>query len=170
MTGELTCVGAIAGAFGVRGELRVKSFCANPKDIGKYSPLVSEDGTKHFDLKISRTINNGFAVRISGVDNKEDADALKGTRLYVPIDRLPKLPDDEFYHTDLIGLEVVDSGGNALGHVTSVHDHGAGDILEIKSPGQPPVLIPFTKLNVPTVDLAAKRVIVDPPEGLFSDD
>ena len=163
----LTCVGAIAGAFGVRGEVRLKSFCATPEDIGQYSPLQTQDG-QSYDVRITRPIKNAFAARLSGVTTKEQADALKGQRLYAPRDRLPQLPDDEFYHADLIGLSVVDTGGKTLGRITAVHDHGAGDILEITGPGlKGSAMLPFTREAVPTVDLTAGRIIADPPEGIF---
>lgn len=168
MTGELICVGAIAGSFGVRGEVRLKSFCAEPSDIANYVPLTDEDGARSFSLTLTRPIKNGFAARLGGVATKEQADALKGLRLYAPRDRLPALPDDEFYHADLIGLEVRDTGGTVLGNVRSVHNHGAGDLLEIFGPGlKSTVLLPFTKEAVPTVDLGQGRIIADPPEGLF---
>jgi len=164
---NLICVGAISGAFGVRGEVRIKSFCADPSSIGDYSPLTTEDG-KTFDLGITRAIKGGFAAVISGVDNKEDADALRSTRLYTARDNLPNLPDDEFYHSDLIGLTAVDTGGETLGKIKTVLNHGAGDILEVTGPGlKEPVLVPFTKEAVPTVDLSASRIVIDPPEGLF---
>lgn len=164
---ELICVGAISGAFGVRGEVRLKSFCANPAAIADYGPLSTEEGTV-YDIGITRALKGGFAAVISGVDNKEDADALKSTRLYTSRDNLPSLPDDEFYHSDLIGLLAVDTGGVVLGKVKGVENHGAGDILEITGPElKAPVLFPFTKASVPTVDLASGRLILDPPEGLF---
>ncbi len=166
---ERVCVGAIAGAFGVRGEVRLKSFCADPASIGDYSPVEDENG-RAFDLNVNRQIKNGFAARLSGVSTKEDADALRGVRLYVGRDRLPHLPDDEFYHADLLGLEVLDSGGGRLGKIAAVLNHGAGDILEIRGPGlKGGVLLPFTKEAVPTVDLSGGRVVVDPPDGLFPD-
>lgn len=166
---DRVCVGAIAGAFGVRGEVRLKSFCADPAAIGDYSPVEDEDG-RAFDLKVSRPIKNGFAARLSSVSTKEDADALRGLRLFVDRDRLPSLPDDEFYHADLLGLEVLDVGGVRLGKIAAVLNHGAGDLLEVRGPGlKGGVLLPFTKEAIPTVDLAGGRVIVDPPDGLFSD-
>lgn len=170
MADDLTCVGAIAGAFGVKGEARIKSFCAEPGDIKTYSPFTSEDGSRAFKITISRSIKNGFAGRIEGVNNREDVEALKGTRLYIPISRLPQLPDDEFYHSDLIGLDVFGTGGDKLGEVRAVHDHGAGDLLEVFGKGwKSTVLLPFTKEAVPTIDIASGRIIADPPEGLFPD-
>ena len=167
-TPDLICVGALAGAFGVRGEVRLKSFCADPEAIADYAPLTTEDGSRRFSVTVTRSIPNGLAARLSGIETKEEADALKGLRLFAPRDRLPALPDDEFYHADLIGLEVVDTGGTVLGRVRAVLDHGAGDLLEIAGPGlKSTVLLPFTLEAVPTVDLDAGRIVADPPEGLF---
>lgn len=164
------CVGVIAGAFGTDGEVRLKSFCAEPDAIAEYGALTSEDGSLAYDVTLDRPIKNGFAARLTGVKTKEDADALRGQKLYVHRDMLPGLPDDEFYHSDLEGLAVFDTGGTSLGTVKSVLNHGAGDLLEVQENGRSEtVLVPFTKDGVPTVDLAKGRVIVDPPAGLFSD-
>ena len=162
---ELICVGAIAGAFGVQGEVRLKSFCATPADIARYAPLFTEDGARSFSLRITRPVTGGFAARLGGVASKEAADALKGLTLWAEKSKLPSLPDDEFYHADLIGLAVVDTGGAPLGQVRAVHNHGAGDILEVFVPGaRAAMLLPFTSAVVPTVDLAAGRIVADPPE------
>ena len=158
------CVGAIAGSFGVRGEVRLKSFCAEPSDIAAYGPLFAEDG-RSFRVTLTRPVAGGLGARLSGVATKEEADALRGTSLYVDRTRLPSLGDDEFYHADLIGLEVRDTGGAPLGRVAAVLNHGAGDILEITG-GAEPLLLPFTRAAVPTVDLAAGRIVADPPEGV----
>lgn len=165
---ERVCVGAIAGAFGVKGELRLKSFCSQPEDIAVYGELTTEDGARRFTVRVTRTVKNGLAARLSGVATKEQADALKGTRLYAERSRMPALPDDEFYHADLIGLEVRDTGGTLIGTVRAVQDFGAGDMLEVHGPGlKSTALLPFTRENVPTVDIAAGRIVADPPEGLF---
>ncbi|SIO42696.1 16S rRNA processing protein RimM [Rhodovulum sp. ES.010] len=168
MSEARVCVGAIAGSFGVRGEVRLKSFCAEPTAIAGYGPLSTEDGGRRFEVTLGRPVKGGFAARLSGVTSKEAADALRGTRLYAPRAKLPDLAEDEFYHADLIGLAVVDTGGQVLGRVRAVHDHGAGDLLEVHGPGlKSTVLLPFTETCVPTVDLAAGRLIADPPDGLF---
>ena len=164
------CVGAIAGSFGVRGEVRLKSFCSEPADIGSYGKLSTEDGSTFYDIKLTRPVKSGYAAKLTGVATKEDADALRGTRLYAPRSALPKLPDDEFYHADLIGLAAMDTGGVKIGNVAAVHNHGAGDLLEIRGTGLGSgLLIPFTQTAVPTVDLSAGRLILDPPEGLLDD-
>lgn len=160
------CVGAISGSYGVRGEVRLKSFCAEPTAIAEYGPLYSEDGTRSFKVALTRPVAGGLGARIAGVDTKEQADALKGITLFVSRDKFPSLPDDEYYHADLIGLEVRDTGGVLLGKVTAVHNHGAGDLLEVGVAGATSILLPFTMATVPTVDLGAGRIVVDPPEGL----
>lgn len=166
---DRVCLGAISGAYGVRGEVRLKSFCAVPEDVAAYGPLETEDGTVRFDVTLTGKVKNGFSARLSGVSTKEAADSLRGTRLYVDRGRLPAPEDDEeFYHADLIGLEVHDAGGAHLGTVRAVHYHGATDLLEIAVPGQSgTVLLPFTKQAVPRIDIAARRIVADPPGGLF---
>lgn len=168
---ELICVGAIAGAFGVRGEARLKSFCADPAAIADYAPLTDETGARSFTVKITRPVKGGFAARLGGVATREEAEALKGLRLFAPRGRMPDLPDDEFYHSDLIGLAVYDTGGVELGEVISVADYGGGDFLEVKLGKNGKLLLtPFTQDAVPTVDLAAGRVVVDPPEDVEEPD
>jgi len=160
-------MGAIAGAYGVRGEVRIKSFCANPEDIETYSPLQDADGNS-YDLALIGPIKNGYSARIVQVATKEEADALKGTELFAARDMLPSLPDDEYYYTDLIGLEVFDTGGQSVGRVKAVHNHGADDLIEVTGVGtSATVLVPFTQSSVPTVDLGAGRIVIDPPEGIF---
>ncbi len=165
---DRVCVGAIAGSFGVSGEVRLKSFCTAPEDIAAYGPLWTEDGARSFTVRLTRAaVSGGVGARLSGVATKEQADALKGTGLYADRDRLPALPDDEFYHADLIGLTVQDTGGAVIGTVQAVHNHGAGDLLEVAGPGlKAPLLLPFTLAIVPTVDLKAGRIVADIPEGL----
>ena len=163
---DRVCVGAIAGAFGVRGEVRLKSFCAEPAAIADYGPLYDDKG-RRFDVALTTSVKGGFAARLSGVGSKEAADALRGVRLHADREKLPPLTEDEFYHADLIGLDVVDTGGAPIGAVRAVLNHGAGDLLEIAPVGGgQPLLLPFTREAVPTVDLASRRIVVDPPDGL----
>ncbi len=168
---KMVCVGAIAGAFGVRGEARLKPFTADPLALGDYGALSSEDGARRFTLEITRPIKGGLvAGRLSGVETREAAEALRGTRLYVPRTALPPTEEDEYYHADLIGMTVVDLDGAALGAVAAVHDHGAGDLLEIARPGggaRP--LLPFTRDAVPHVDVGARVITADPPAGVFEE-
>ena len=163
---NLICVGAFSGSYGVNGEIRLKSFCADPEAIADYAPLTSEDGKRVFSITLTRSIKGALVAKIDGITNKEDADALKGIRLFAERAQLPALPDDEFYHADLIGLTVLDTGGTVIGTVHAVQNHGASDLLEIVLEGSSAtVLLPFTNEVVPTVDLASGRIVADPPEG-----
>ena len=162
------CVGAVAGAYGVRGEVRLKSFCADPRAISGYGPLHTEDGSRSFSVRLGPQLKNGFAARLSGVTSKEAADALRGARLYVDRTLFPAPDEEEYYHADLIGLGVFDAGGTEIGRIKAVLNHGAGDILEIDMAGKSgTALLPFSKAVVPTVDLSRGRIIVDPPDGAF---
>ena len=165
MAQDRICIGAIAGAFGVAGEVRLKSFCSDPSDIASYGPLSTEDGSRQFRITLTKPVTGGFGARIAGVTTREAAEELRGISLFVDRARLPSLPDDEFYHADLVGLEVLDTGGGPVGKVTAVHNHGAGDIIEISSAHhKSALLLPFTKAIVPNVNLSAGRLVVDLPE------
>lgn len=165
---EMICIGAIAGAFGVRGEVRLKSFTANPEDIAVYGPLSTEDGAHRFDVTLTGQTRGALTARLTGLRTKEAAEALRGVRLFAPRAVLPGLPEDEFYHADLVGLAVHDTGGTLLGHVATVQNHGATDLLEIAVPDRAEtVLLPFTRAAAPTVDPGAGRIVADPPDGLF---
>ena len=158
-------------AFGVKGEVRLKSFCAEPAAIAAYAPLFTETNSKGFSITITGAIKNGFSARLSGVESKEQAEELRGTQLFADRDKLPGLTDEEYYHADLIELSVIDVGGRQLGTVKSVLNHGATDLIEVQLSDQSgTVLVPFTRDVVPTVDLTAGRIIIDPPDGLFPDD
>lgn len=165
MTTEMICVGAIAGAFGISGEVRLKSFCTEPTDIAAYGPLFTEDGRREFRVTLTRPVAGGLGARIAGVSGRDAAEALRGTSLFVPRDRLPSLPDDEYYHADLVGLSAFDTGGELFGKVTAIYNHGAGDIVEISTiRHKSTLLLPFTLAIVPNVDLAAGRIVIDLPE------
>jgi 16S rRNA processing protein RimM len=163
------CVGAVAGAHGVRGAVKIKSFTAAPEDVARYGPLEDETGKRQFSLRL---IGNGKGVLIghlSGIADREQAEASRGLRLYLPRAALPPTEEDEYYHADLLGLEAVLTDGTLVGTVRAVHDFGAGDTLEIARPEGPPVVVPFTRAVVPSVDLAAGRLTVDPPPGLLDE-
>ncbi len=147
-------LGVILSAHGIRGDVLVKSFADVAADISAYGPLMSADPERQFELRVVRETNKGLIVHIKDVDDRTAAEALKGTKLFVPRERLPDPEPDAFYHADLIGLRAVDASGNTLGTVTSVQNYGANDILELARDGSGETdLIPFTKAHVPDVSL-----------------
>ena len=157
------CLGAITGAHGVRGLVRIKSFTETPEDLTAYGPLWDEAGRRRFDVTVKSQAKGALIAAIAGVDDRDAAEALKGTRLYVDRTALPPTEEEEYYHADLIGLSAEDRDGKAIGRVTGVQNYGAGDILEIERPDGTELLLPFTKAAVPEVDLAEGRLVVDPP-------
>ncbi len=172
MEERLIKMAAIGAAHGVNGEVRVKCFTAEPMSLGRYGALRSEDG-RVFEIERLRPAKGTVVVaKFHGVDDRSAAEALNGLSLHVERSALPGLPEDEFYHADLIGLSAVDPAGEALGTVTAVHDFGAGDMLEIASHGSRPLLVPFTKAAVPDVDIRGRYITVIPPvevEGELQD-
>jgi 16S rRNA processing protein RimM len=165
--GGRVLLGIVTGAQGVRGAVRIKSFTAEPADIGSYGPLEDESGARRFRLAVAGQSKGVVIARIDGVEDRNAAEALRGVRLHVDRAALPPPEEEEYYHADLVGLEAALPDGTAFGRVVAVHDFGAGDSLEIERPEGGTVLVPFSRAAVPVVDVAARRLVVDPPEGLF---
>lgn len=163
------CVGVVAGPHGVRGAVRIKSFTARPEDVAAYGPLGDESGTQHFDVQLIGAAKGVVIGRFSGVDDRNQAEALRGLHLYLPRAALPPPEDEEYYHVDLIGLAAMLADGTELGRVHAIHDFGAGDSLEIERNGAAPLVVPFTRAVVPVVEIGAGRLVIDLPEGLLDD-
>ncbi len=161
------CVGRIAGAHGVRGDVRIASYTEDPFDIAAYGPVWDEDGARRFAIRPLRMAKTHVVARIDGIDDRNAAEALKGVGLYVARDALPDADEDEFYWEDLVGLRAETTDGAALGSVLAVHDFGAGEVLEVGETRRDAVYVPFTREIVPTVELSAGRIVIDPVPGLF---
>ncbi|HZB36894.1 MAG TPA: ribosome maturation factor RimM [Beijerinckiaceae bacterium] len=167
----LVLIGEFGRAHGLRGEVRLKSYTAEPAAIASYAPLLAEDG-RAFTLESVRPAGGSspdmLIARVKGIATREAAEALNRVRLHAPRDRLsPPEAEDEFLAADLIGLAAESTAGAQLGTIVAVPNYGGGDLLEIAPPRGPSALLPFTKAFVPTVDLAGGRVVVDPPADLF---
>ena len=165
VTDTLVLVGAVAGARGLKGEVRIKSFTEDPKAIATYGELLSEDGLHRFKIKITGSAKGQLLAQIVNVNDRTAAEGLKGTRFYVPKDILPKAEEGEFYHADLIGLSAVGLDGSELGKIIAVEDYGAGPFIEVEA--EDSFLVPFTKEAVPEVLIGEGRVVINPPDGLF---
>lgn len=161
------CLGVVTGPHGVKGAVRVKSFTMSPRDIERYGPLEDESGERRFALRVIGEGKGVLLARLSGVEDRDRAETLRGLRLYLPREKLPQPEADEYYHADLIGLAAVLGDGTPLGRVRAIHDFGAGDTLEVEREGAPPLLVPFTRAVVPVVDIAGGRVVLEPPPGLL---
>jgi 16S rRNA processing protein RimM len=161
--GERVCIAQFGAAHGVRGEVRLKSFTADPMDVTRYGELELEDGSRTFRIEAARPQKDMLVVRLAGVRDRNTAETLTNRKLFVPRDRLPAAEEGEFYHADLIGLAVTTRDGAPFGTVIAVHDFGAGDILEIKPATGPSIMLPFTEAAVPVVDIAGRTLVIEPP-------
>ena len=158
-------VARIGAAHGIRGEVKLWPFTANPEAVASYGPLETEDGARRFEIESLRAAKDHLVVRLAGVNNRDTASSLRNTDLFVPRERLPPIEEpDTFYHADLVGLDVVTADGAQVGTVHAVHNFGAGDIIEIMPISRgAPVMLQFNEATVPKVDLAARQIVVVPP-------
>ena len=155
---------AIIGAQGLQGAVKVKLFTETPEGLARYGVLKDRQG-KRFEITAIRPAKDGEAViSFSGIANRDAAEALKGTELFVERSQLPAPGEEEFYHADLIGLEAQDSEGRMLGKVAAIHNYGASDVMEIARPDGDSVLLAFTRETVPVIDTAGGRIVVAVPE------
>jgi 16S rRNA processing protein RimM len=160
----------VTGGHGTRGEVRLKSFAEGPAALTDYGALERSDGGAPLEVVSLRPTKDGLIARFAGVSDRNAADALRGVELSVPRHRLPEPEPDEFYFADLVGLAAVRPDGEALGKVIAVHNFGAGDVIEVELAGSlETIFVPFTREAVPEIDVAARRLIVDPPEGLLEE-
>lgn len=158
------CVGQFAGAHGVRGVVKLRSFTSDPMAIFDYAPITNEQG-QVFKIAFKSADKDQFLVDVEGIKNKEDADALRGDRLYVPRSALPKTRKGEYYLAELVGLQVRDEAGTEYGQVMAAHDHGAGVFLEIGHTRKDSFMLPFKDAFVPEVDLDAGTAVIVVPDG-----
>ena len=164
---DLVSVGVITGAHGIRGEVKLRSFTAEPDGLLRYSPLLTAAGTK-LEIAKLRPQKDGFIAVLKGVTDRNAAEALKGTALFVPRDRLPPPDPGEVYVADLIGRRVVLAGGTMLGEIVDVANYGAGDLIDVKVEGRrDTVLIPFADGFV--TESEGAEIVVDLPEGFLDD-
>jgi 16S rRNA processing protein RimM len=157
---------AIIGAQGLKGEVRVKTFTADPLSLADYGGLHTKDG-RRFTVTAARGTKTGEAIlTLDEVRDRAAAEALKGIELYIARAALPAAGEDEFYHADLIGLRAEDAEGRALGTVHAIHNYGAGDVIEIARPDGDTVLLPFTRETVPLIEIEKQRLVVAVPEEI----
>ncbi|HET9573980.1 MAG TPA: ribosome maturation factor RimM [Methyloceanibacter sp.] len=164
---ERVLLGEIGAAQGLKGEVRLHSFTEEEEAITAYGPL--EDETGHvIEIEALRATPKALIARVKGVTTREGAEALTGTKLYIPRSRLPEREEEEWYHAELIGLAALDRDGVTIGRVVAIQNFGAGDLLELApANGGPTVLIPFTRETVPEIDVEGERLTLVPPAGLL---
>jgi 16S rRNA processing protein RimM len=161
----MVLVGVIVGAHGIKGEVKLKSFTSEPMSIGRYGPLQSASG-QQFEITKLKAAKDDFIASLKSINDRNDAETLKGVELLVAREKLPKLKTNETYAHDLMGLDVVLENGSALGKLVGMPNYGAGDLLEVAVEGSSEtVLIPFTNTFVPQEDFSTGKIVVSLPEG-----
>lgn len=172
MSDELVPIGFIRAAQGLQGAVVVHAYSGNPESLTSYGALQDATGEQSFTFTLHGTKDKDFICRLKNVTDRTQAESLKGIKLFLPASKLPATAEDEFYHRDLVGLNVEDTDGKKIGIVRSVNDLGHSDALLIeftdRDPAQTELLL-FTKQNVPFVSIKEKKIVVDLPEGLFDD-
>lgn len=167
---NLVLMGVFGAAVGLKGEIRLKSYTADPVDIAGYGPLLTRDG-RAFEIISVREANEVVVVRVKGISDRTAAEKLTNIELFVPREVLGEAEDDdEFFHADLVGLNAETAAGERLGTVAALYDFGAGDMVEIKPPRGKPLVYPFTKAVVPVVDIAGGRIVIEPPREIEGDE
>jgi 16S rRNA processing protein RimM len=164
------CVARIGAAHGVRGAVKLWTFTEDPRAVARYGPLWTKDGARQFELAQVREAKDHLVATFKGVTTRNDAERLNGIELYVARNSLPATDEDEYYHADLIGLAAITAANEPLGEVIAIHNFGAGDIIEIAPPAGTSIMLPFSNAVVPTVDLAAGRVVIALPEEIDGDE
>lgn len=158
-------VGRFGAAHGVRGEVRIKSYTADPMALAGYAGLSDQNGARAFVIESARPVKDDVIVaRVKGVNDRSAAEALTNLEIYIARDALPPPDEEEFYVADLIGMRAERADGTPFGVISNVLNFGAGDILDIALEGGGARLVPFTRACAPHVDVKGRRVTVEPPE------
>jgi 16S rRNA processing protein RimM len=164
------CIARIGAAHGVRGAVKLWTFTEDPFAVKRYGPLSTKDGARQFEVTDAREAKGHLVATLKGVTTRDEAERLNGVELYIAREKLPATREDEYYHTDLIGLAAVTTADRPLGRVIAIYNFGAGDIMEIAPPQGATMLLPFTNAVVPTVDLKAGRVMIELPDEIEGED
>ena len=159
-------MGQFSKPFRLEGHIKVVSFCETPSDIMAYNPLLIDGTKKPIIFTWCKPAGHVFIAKLPNVCNKEVAKTLNGKKLFANRDKFADLPDNEFYFSDIENCIVYDLNEKQFGKIKGIHNFGAGNLLEIsKFEDDSSIMVVFSKINFPTVDVLAKKVIINPPNG-----
>jgi 16S rRNA processing protein RimM len=165
---DWVCVAVVATAHGLRGMLKLRCFTERPEDVAAYGPVFDQNG-RRFELEVIGPAPGGVLARAHGIEDRNAAEALRGTELFVPRSALPELAPDEFYYSDLEGMEALRADGSRFGVVHGVANFGAGDLIEVMADDGQRISLPFTRETIPSIDLERRRLVVQPPDELVTE-
>ena len=159
---------AVAAAHGLRGVLKLRCFTDQPEDVAAYGPVFDQNG-RRLELEVIGPAPGGVLARAQGIDDRNAAEALRGTELFVSRSALPDPAPDEFYYSDLEGLEALRPDGSRFGVVQGVANFGAGDVIDVLADDGRQISLPFTREIVPSIDLERRRLVVQAPDELVAE-
>jgi 16S rRNA processing protein RimM len=165
---DWVCVAQVASTHGLRGLLKLRCFTERPQDVAAYGPVFDRNG-RRFELEVIGPAPGGVLARAQGIEDRNAAEALRGTELFVPRSALPELAPEEFYYSDLEGMEALRADGSRFGVVHGVANFGAGDLIEVLADDGQRISLPFTRESVPSIDLERRRLVVQPPDELVAE-
>jgi 16S rRNA processing protein RimM len=165
---DWVCVAVVATAHGLRGMLKLRCFTERPEDVAAYGPVFDQNG-RRFELEVIGPAPGGVLARAHGIEDRNAAEALRGAELFVPRSALPELASDEFYYSDLEGMEALRADGSRFGVVHGVANFGAGDLIEVMADDGQRISLPFTRETIPSIDLERRRLVVQPPDELVTE-
>lgn len=156
-------MGVIHSAHGIKGQVKIKIFSASPDAFGGYNSFTDKEGKTSFIFKNCHFFKDDIVVAtLTGVLDRNQAEGLKGTELYISRDQLPPAEEEEYYYQDLFNLKVQSSTGDLVGIVASVYNFGSGDLIEINlSDSREIVVLPFTKEAIPKICIAEGYLTVN---------
>ncbi len=166
---DWVCVAVVATAHGLHGALKLRCFTERPEDVAAYGAVFDQNGGRLFELDVIGPAPGGVLARAQGIEDRGTAEALRGTKLFVPRSALPLLAPDEFYYSDLEGMEALRPDGSRFGVVHGVANFGAGDLIEVMADDGRRISLPFTREIVPSIDLERRRLVVQPPQELVAE-
>jgi 16S rRNA processing protein RimM len=165
---DWVCVAVVATAHGLRGMLKLRCFTERREDVAAYGPVFDQNG-RRFELEVIGPAPGGVLARAQGIEDRNAAEALRGAELFVPRSALPELASDEFYYSDLEGMEALRADGSRFGVVHGVANFGAGDLIEVMADDGQRISLPFTRETIPSIDLERRRLVVQPPDELVTE-
>jgi 16S rRNA processing protein RimM len=162
---SMVCVAIITAVHGIYGDIKLRSFTANPSDISKFKILYDESGSNQVPLQIRVASNNKIIAKIQGVTTRNEAEKRIGQKLFIFKEDMPQLEEEEYYHQDLVGLKVLFEKGNQFGIIKAVHNYGAGDVIEIlPTEAEKTEFYSFTSQVFPQINVKEGYIVICPPE------
>ncbi|MEE2745718.1 MAG: ribosome maturation factor RimM [Pseudomonadota bacterium] len=164
------CVGVVTGPHGLNGAVKIKSYMVSKEDIAAFGPVTDKTGKSTYNVQLKSSNNRNLIAELSGVEDRDASESIVGTELYLPRNVLPKLADNEFYYSDLLGLTVTDTEGQLIGKISLIDNYGAGEVMEVNLKEGGTRMFRMSREVVPEINLRKGQVIINPPDEIIADE